>query len=461
MRRDTSQVQVSHAPALTPVFDDPNLVSAAGVASVMRLADAAGLASLLDEQLTLPSPNRTAKARTVIAGMLAGADDIDGMDILRSGGMKRLLAGVRAPSTIGTFLRKASHGHVLQLAAVNRALVEGLACHVPGLIGPGGPVLVDLDDTIGEVHGYRKQGAAYGYSGVKGLNAMVAAVSTDQSAPVISDFGLRRGNARSGDNADWYLSRTLRLVGAIAPNRDVLVRADSAFCTYDTIAATVRSGAWFSVTIPSWRTVTDAIGGIPDDAWEPIEYPDAIWDADAGGWVSDAEVAEAPFTAFTSRKKDERVRCRLVIRRVKRLNPRSRGQDALFDTYRYHAFITNSSLDTVTADRRHRGHAIIEQVIAELKDGPLAHLPSGVFQANAAWIAFGVIAFNLSRAAAHAAGIGKARMRTIRDRIIRVPARLATRARKLVIHLPARWPWQQPWMRLWEAATGPPGAGII
>jgi hypothetical protein len=146
---------------------------------------------------------------------------------------------------------------------------------------------------------------------------------------------------------------------------------------------------------------------------------------------------------------------------VKRLNPRSRGQDALFDTYRYHAFITNSTLDTVTADRRHRGQAIIEQVIAELKDGPLAHLPSGVFQANAAWIAFGVIAFNLSRAAAHAAGIGKARMRTIRDRIIRVPARLATRARQLVIHLPARWPWQQPWMRLWQAATGPPGAGTI
>lgn len=146
--------------------------------------------------------------------------------------------------------------------------------------------------------------------------------------------------------------------------------------------------------------------------------------------------------------------CRLVVRRVKRLNPA--GQDPLMDTWRYHAFITNSDLDTVEADRRHRDHAIVEQVIAELEAGPLAHLPSGRFTANAAWLGCAVITFNLSRAAAHAAGKGKARMPTIARRLIMVPARLATRARRRYLHLPRGWPWQQQFMRLWTTATGPP-----
>lgn len=453
-------MRVSHV--LTPVFDDPNLVSAAGLVPVLELAEQCGLSELLAEHLTIPSPNRAVKARTVIAGLLAGADDIDGLDVLRAGGMKRVVAGVRAPSTVGTFLRKATHGHVLQLGAVNRALLEGLACHVPSLTGSSRLVLVDLDDTIREVHGYQKQGAAYGYSGVKGLNALVAAVSTDHSLPVIAEAGLREGNARSGDSAAWYASRTLALVGRIAPNRQVLTRADSAFCTHAHVSAVTGAGAWFSFTIPQWRTVQAAIGSIPEDAWIPIEYPDAIWDDQAGGWVSDAEVAEVPFTAFSSRKKDEQVKCRLVVRRVKRLNGNAKaGQDTLFDTHRHHAFITNSTLDTVEADRRHRGHAVIEQVISELKDGPLAHLPSGRFHANAAWLQLAVIAFNLSRAAAHAAGMATARMATILARIIRVPARLASRARRLIAHLPAKWPWHNAWLRLWDTALGPPGHGAI
>ena len=181
-------MRVSHV--LTPVFDDPNLVSAAGLVPVLELAEQCGLSELLEEHLTIPSPNRAVKARTVIAGLLAGADDIDGLDVLRAGGMKRVVAGVRAPSTVGTFLRKTSHGHVLQLGAVNRALLEGLACHVPSLTGSSSLVLLDLDDTIREVHGYQKQGAAYGYCGVRGLNAMVAAVSTDHSLPVGVSDGL-------------------------------------------------------------------------------------------------------------------------------------------------------------------------------------------------------------------------------------------------------------------------------
>ncbi len=452
-------MRVSHV--FTPVFDDPNLVSAAGVVPVLELAEQAGLSELLREHLTIPSPNRVVKARTVIAGMLAGADDIDGLDVLRSGGMRRVIAGgVRAPSTVGTFLRKTTHGHALQLGAVNRQLVEGLACHLPSLVGSSQLVFLDLDDTIRQVHGYQKQGAAYGYSGVKGLNAMVAAISTDHSLPVIAEAGLRRGNARSGDSAEWYLARALGTLGRIAPNRQILARADSAFCTHATVSAVTASGAWFSFTIPQWKTVHAAIAAIPETAWIPIEYPEAVWDEQAGGWVSDAEVAEIAFTAFTSRKKAEQVTCRLVVRRVKRLNGNDKqGQETLFDTYRHHAFITNSTLSAVDADRRHRGHAVIEQVMAELKAGPLAHLPSGRFHANAAWLQLAVIAFNLSRAAAHAAGIATARMATILHRIIRVPARLATRARRIVAHLPRRWPWQNAWLRLWDTALGPPGHG--
>lgn len=151
--------------------------------------------------------------------------------------------------------------------------------------------------------------------------------------------------------------------------------------------------------------------------------------------------------------------CRLVVRRVKRLNQNApQGQDALFDTFRYHAFITNSDLSAVDADRFHRGHAIVEQVIAELKGGPLAHLPSGRFTANAAWLQVAVIAHNVSRAAATAAGIGRARMATLLRTIVQTPARLATTGRRLVIHLPAAWPWAAAWALLWDTATGPPAA---
>ena len=237
----------------------------------------------------------------------------------------------------------------------------------------------------------------------------------------------------------------------------MLARADSAFCSYENVTTAVRHGAWFSFTIPQWKTVTAAIARIPEGGWTRIEYPNAIYDEDTGEWVSDAEVAEVPFTAFVSRRRDEHLTCRLVVRRVKRLGEHpEQGQEPLFDTWRYHAFITNSTLTAVEADRLHRGHAIVEQVIAELKAGPLAHLPSGRFAANAAWLQFAVIAHNLARAAATTAGLGRARMRTLLRVIIATPARLATTSRRLVMHLPAHWPWADAWTRLWDTATGPP-----
>lgn len=444
---------------LMPVFDEPNLVSHAGLAPVLALADRAGLSELVDEHVKVPVANTGVKARTVIAGMLAGADCIDDLDVLRAGGTSRVIGEVRAPSTIGTFLRQFRHGYVLQLAAVNRRLLHGLAGLVPQVAGSG-LVRVDVDDTIRQVHGYQKQGAAYGYSGVRGLNGLLATISTGTSAPIIGEFSLRRGNVRSGDHADWFIPRALATVGKIAAGRQVIVRGDSAFCTHDTVAAAIKAGAWFSFTIPHWPTVTAAIGTIPDDAWTPIQYPNAIADPDTGVLISDAEVAEIEFTAFVSKRKTEQVQCRLVVRRVKRLGENTKtGQDTLFDTFRYHAFITNSTLNTIEADAEHRQHAVIEQTIGELKAGPLGHLPSGRFSANAAWLAFAVLAFNISRAAAAAAGHTTARMATLMRILTATPARIASTGRRTILHLPARWPWRDAWMRLWTIATGtaPPG----
>ena len=450
-------MQSSHG--LLPVFDDRNLVSHAGLVPVLQLAERAGLSELIEDCSSLPVANVVAKARTVVAGMLAGADSIDDLDVLRAGGTGRVVGPVRAPSTIGTFLRTFTHGHALQLGKVNRLLLARLIEAVPALTGTaGGLVMVDMDDTIREVHGYQKQAAAYGYSGVRGLNALIVTVTGQDAAPVIAEASLRRGNVRSGDNAAHHLTRALTSVRTAAPDRQVLTRADSAFCSYENVTCALRHGAWFSFTIPQWATVTSAIAGIDEGAWARIEYPNAIYDEDTGQWISDAEVAETPFTAFVSRRKDEHVTCRLVVRRVKRLGEHpEHGQATLFDTWRYHAFITNSELSTVDADRVHRGHAIVEQVIAELKNGPLAHLPSGRFTANAAWLQFAVIAHNLSRAAATAAGLGRARMATLLRVITATPARIATTGRRIVMHLPAHWPWADAWAWLWDTAVSPPG----
>ena len=449
-------MKASHG--LVPVFDDCNLVSHAGLVPVLGLAEKAGLSELVEGSLTLPAASVAVKARTVLAGMLAGADSIDDLDVLGAGSTARVVGAVRAPSTVGTFLRSFTHGHALQLARVNRELLRRLIGEVPALVGtPGGLVMVDMDDTIREVHGYAKQAAAFGYSGIRGLNALIVTVTGQDAAPVIAEASLRRGNVRSGDHAAHHLARALITVRQNIPGRQALTRADAAFCTQENVTTALRHGAWFSFTIPQWPTVARAIAGISEDAWKRIEYPNAIVDEDTGELVSDAEVAETSFTAFVSRPKSEQIACRLVVRRVKRLNENAKtGQEKLFDAWRYHAFITNSPLTAVDADRFHRGHAIIEQVIAELKGGPLAHLPSGRFTANAAWVQFAVIAYNLARAASAAAGLGRARMPTLLRAIIQTPARLANSARRLVMHLPAHWPWASAWARLWETATSPP-----
>lgn len=225
------------------------------------------------------------------------------------------------------------------------------------------------------------------------------------------------------------------------------------------MAAAQRAGVWFSVTARMNPQITAAIASIDESAWTAITYPNAVWDEEEKRWISDAEVAETEVTVFTSRRKKDHVTCRLVVRRVKRLNPHVHsGQGELFDTYRNHAFVTNSTLTTIEADARHRDHAIVEQVIAELKDGPLAHLPSGKYAANAAWLAHAVIAFNLARAAWVAASGRHARARwaTLRTHLINIPARIASSGRRLILHLPTQWPWELAWHSLFDIATSPP-----
>jgi len=328
---------------------------------------------------------------------------------------------------------------------------------VPRLLaGTESMAFVDVDDTIREVHGYQKQGAAYGYSGVKGLNAQLAVLSSPTCAPVIAAARLRKGNAVSGHGANRLISDAVATARAAGVTGQVMVRADSGYYRRDVIAAAVTGKAWFSVTVRMNPAVTRAITAIPEKAWTTIRYPRGLWDEQEQRWLSEAQVAETTFTAFTSAPKKWRVTCRLVVRRVQRLNPAgAAGQDELFTTWRHHGFVTNSTLSTVAADETHRDHAIIEQVIAELKNGPLAHAPSGKFAANAAWLTLAAMAHNLTRAAGCLASVfhASARPATIRDQLINLPARIATSARRLTLHLPTSWRWEHPWRALIAAIS--------
>lgn len=386
------------------------------------------------------------------------------MGVLRHGGMRKVFTACYAPSTLGSFLRAFTFGHVRQLDAVASRFLGNLTHEAPLLpVGDADSyVLLDVDDTIIEVHGHQKQGSGYGYSGVRGINALLATVTTKESAPVVIAQRLRRGACGSPRGAARLIRDALATIKRLngLKSARVLFRADSAYYGFASINAAMKASAAVSVTARMDPAVKAAIASIPDDAWEAIEYTDAIYDEDSKRWISNAEVAEVPFTAFGSRKKSEHIQGRLVVRRIPELNKKDLQHPTLFDTHRFHAFFTTSTLDTVTADKTHRGHAIIEQVNADLKNSALAHLPSGVFTANAAWLVLAVVAFNLTRAAATIAGAGlaKATTATIRRKLISVPARIASSARRISLHLPQNWPWETAWTTLFGQALGPPGA---
>jgi len=396
--------------------------------------------------------------------MVAGADSIEDMAVLRHGGMGKVFTSAYAPSTLGSFLRSFTFGHVRQLDAVSARFLSGLAATTPVVAGIDDQVMVDIDDTIIEVHGYGKQGSGYGYSGVRGLNAILATLTTKDTAPVIVAQRLRKGSCGSPRGAKRLVTDALATVKKLRTGpagAKVLLRADSAFYGHGGVGAAVRAGAQVSVTVRLDPKVKAAIAAIGDDAWAPIQYTDAIFDQATQVWISAAEVAEIPFTAFAAQKKANQIAGRLVVRRIPDLNPHT-GQATLFETWRFHAFFTTSTLDTVAADKTHRGHAIIEQVHADLKNSALAHLPSGKFTANAAWLVLAVMAFNLTRAAATLAdtSMAKATTGTIRRKLVHVPARIASSARRLTLHLPTAWPWENAWTTLFTGLCAPPPAAV-
>ena len=457
-------------------FDDPNLVSRAGLVPVMALAQGCGLGDLAGRHVVIGRPggvNADLKVGCLVAGMAAGADSIDDMDVLRHGAMAWLFGGVRAPSTLGTFLRSFTWGNARQLEAVHRAFLAELARRAPLLPGKDVVAFVDIDSWQKRVFGYHKHGAAFGYtkiSGksllVRGLNVLAATISTPLAAPVIAAARLRGGSAASARGVASFITEAIGTACDTGCRGTIVVRMDSAYYSSAAVWAVRRAGAYFSVTAQLNTSVQKAIAAIPADAWTPIAYPRALWDDQLGCWVSDAEVAEVKYTAFTSHQHRGRapvpLTARLIVRRVRDLNTAAgTGQDELFPVWRYHAVFTDSPFVMLQAEEHHRGHAIIEQIFADWNDGPLAHLPSGSFPANAAWLACAAITGNLLRAAAALASLtcAKARGATIRRDLINVAARTARHGRgHLTLHLPEGWHHRQEWLNLFEAACGPPAA---
>ena len=452
-------------------FDDPNLVSRAGLVPVMALAQRAGLDDLVRRHVTVAGPcgvNADLKAGCLVAGMAAGADSIDDMDLLRHGAMPDLFGGIRAPSTLGSHLRSYSWGNVRQLEKVNRELLAELACRAPLLPGKDTVAFVDIDAMQKRVYGHRKQGAAFGHTKiqgksllVRGLNALAATICTPLAAPVIAATRLRGGNANSARGAASFAAEAIGAARAAGCAGLLIVRADSAYYSAAFCGAVRRAGARFSVTVTMDPKIRAAIAAIGEDAWTAIRYPRAIWDDQLRCWVSDAQVAEVPYTAFAA-KKGKAITARLIIRRVRDLNTKAAaGQDELFPAWRHHAIFTDSPFELIQAEGQHRDHAIIEQVFADWSDGPLAHLPSGSFPANAAWLTCAAIAHNLPRAAGSLASLAYARAHgaTLRRDLIDVAARTARHGRgHITLHLPQGWHREHQWMTLFEAACGPPAA---
>jgi len=463
--RKALPVQVSHS--FTPesaVFDDDNLVSCAGLVPVMTLAGQTGLAEMLAEKVHIAetriksgAANPAPKLATLIAGMCAGADSIDDADIVRSGGMKALFGGVYAPSTIGTLLREFSFGHARQLESVLRHHLAALCGRVDLLPGADQRAFIDIDSLLRPVYGHAKQGASYGHTKIagkqvlrKGLSPLAATIGTDTAAPVIAGMRLRAGKSGSGKGAARMVAQAIATARAAGVSGQILVRGDSAYGTAAVVAACRRAGAQFSVVLTKNTSVAAAIAAIPEHAWTPVRYPGAVQDPDTGAWISDAEVAEIPYTAFASTRQP--VTARLIVRRVKDAH----YPDALFPVWRYHPFLTDSTEPVAAADITHRRHAIIETTFADMIDGPLAHMPSGRFGANSAWVLCAAIAHNLLRATATLAGQrhAVARGATLRRKIVNIPARLARPQRRPTLHLPSHWPWADAWLRMWRNIIG-------
>ncbi len=409
------------------VFDDASLVADAGLLLAGTVMGRLGLEALIDDAVRPPAAGRGsgAKALSVVASMLVGGSFIGDADRLRAGSASAVLGfEPAAPSTLGTWLRSFTWGHVRQF---DRALELALSrAWSSGAAPAAAEMTVDLDSTVCEVHGKSKQGAAYGHTKVWGYHPLAA--TRDDTGEVLH-ARMRSGSSQRGHVR--FAAETLARLGRLAPGTKLTVRADAGFFSYALIAKLDTYKARWSVTIPQNAKVKAAIDGIDETAWTPIAYPDG-----------EAQVAECAIT--TSRRDPCGPRkLRLVVRRTRL--PEG-PQRELWPDWRHHAFITNrDDLDTETADAYHRGHARVELAIRDLKDNGLAHCPSGRFFANAAHLACAVLAHNLTRWTArlghtqHPERLTAAA--TVRRRLLAVPGRLVNHSHRHKLRLPLNWPW--------------------
>lgn len=425
-------MRASHDLARVSVrFDEPNLVPCAGLLPAAVLAQRVGLAELMERRVTLQrhGANGGTKALTVIGSMLAGGDSIDDTALLRAGATSKLFDATRAPSTIGSWLRGFKWFNVRQLDAVSRELLARLWSAGAGPADVSAPLTIDLDSTIVPVFGRGKQGAAFGYTKIRGYHPQLATCA--QTGQVVF-CRLRGGAAGAARGAKSFLTETVSRVRHAGATGTLTVRADSAFYSRAVLSTARKLDVRFSVTARQDRKIRATIEAIPETAWTPIPY----WLSTPE--VSGADVAETSYRCFAGTP--DAIDVRLVVRRVR---PSPGSQLALFTAWDYHAFVTDRPGELVEIEADHRRHAVVEQSIAELKSAGLAHLPSGRFMANAAWLALAVIAHNLGRAVGilAEADLHRATAASLRRQLFCVPGRLVHSARRLHLRLPANWPW--------------------
>ena len=401
-------------------FDDERVVSDAGVVLVATLAGRLGIEAVAQRLLSLRrdrpgAANAGRKVMALVYAMVLGADSIDDTDVLRAGRTRRLLGGwLPAPSTLGTFLRAFTFGHVRQLDAL---LGQALERAWQAGAGPGAERLViDVDSFVGEVCGRLKQGAAYGYTGLLGYHPLLA---TRADTREVLHIRLRKGSANTLKGIVRFTDELIARVERAGASGSKLLRADSGFWSNKVFERLESAGWQYSIGVRMQKPVRAAVEAIAQDAWQTIaDYPDD----------GEAQIAE---TIYGGR--------RLIVRRTRLLGK----QAELWPDWRHFAFITNRSEELTLVESEHRDHAVVEQVIADLKDQALAHFPSGQFNANGAWAVLACLAHNLLRWT-QLLGLPNTTVRaarTLRRRLIQFPGRLTHHARGWTLHLPARWPW--------------------
>lgn len=426
--------RVSHPiDRVATMFDDPNLVADAGLILPGTLMVRLGLEALVNDVVRLVDrvggalPGR--KVLTLVASILVGGSHIDHADRLRAGATQKVLPfRVMAPSTLGTFLRSFTFGHVRQLDAVVAETVRR-AWELGA--GPGADAMtIDLDSTICQVHGKQKQGAGYGYTRVLGYHPLLA---TRADTGEVLHARLRKGSANTQRGVKRFAEELVARVRRAGATGALTVRADAGFYNWDLIKTLRRLGVSWSITVNMNPSIRKAIAAIDESDWVDIAYPD-------GGH---AQVAETTYVTGGGTTKRAERSARLVVRRTRLTEP---VQRVLWPDWRHHAFVTDLELDVVKMDEFHRDHATVELAIRDLKEGAgMEHCPSGKFFANAAWLGCAVLAHNLTRWTARLGAVHPDNQltvaRTIRTRFLALPGRMVNHSGDAVLRLPERWPW--------------------